>query len=693
MKKKLFLLSLIICFALIAMSVATSAAVPYVSFNYDYEGKPIQTSDIYEPNRLLVGNQLSVGDFIDPQDIFVYEGKLFVLDSGNSRIIEISEKLDSAKEIFVRDSNTQIKLEKANGLFINKSGMYIADQGNMCVWKCDSDGKVLNKIVKPDNEYFSQYLDFLPTKVTGDSVGNIYVRCVGVYQGLAIFNKDLEFQGFFGSEKVQTTSEVISSFFWKQFMTSEQKKSMSDYVPSEIYNMDMSSDNFMYTITPGSLVKGQQYKQSADSIRCLNPKGSDILNNEMPDAIAAAFENDSKRLNFIDISYDENGFINVADNKQGKIFQFDKNMRLVTAFGGTGEFLGTFTTVNAIATLGDDILVLDSTAGAITYFTPTQMGANVRKASMLYNDGDYKASLNPWKQVVEENPNFQLAYIGIGNAYYNEQEYAEAMEYYKLGSYSKGYSDAYREYRIQAVRDNYLIIIAVIVLLVIGIKLLRKYIRKARLGKEKKERSKYLMPFYIMIHPLNGFDEVYYRKKTSFLMSFAILASAIFLGVCEQQFMGNQFLMASSTAANLLKIAAIRIVLLAVFTVSNWAFCVLADGKAKLSQIWIFSTYSIIPYIICGFIRVILSHFLTSSEGVFLTIIFTVGVLWSFLLLMNAFLIFHEFTLSKAIISFVVTLIGMLLIAVLAFLAYSLMQQLIDNVLTVFSEIMFRINS
>lgn len=693
MKKKLCLLPLIICLLAGAVSMQTAAAVPYASFNYDYEGEPIRTSDIYEPVQLIIGGELSVGDFTDPQDLFVFDGRLYILDSGNSRVIEMSAGLDSAREIAVTDGGAEVRLEKASGMYVSGSGIYIADQGNMCVWVCDRDGAVINRITKPDNEYFSQYLDFLPTAVTGDSVGNIYVKCVGLYQGLAIFNKNAEFEGFFGSEKVQTTAEVLTSFFWKQFMTSEQKKAMSDYVPSEIYSMDMSSENFMYTITPGNLIKGQQYKQSADSIRCLNPKGNDILNNEMPSAVKAAFENDSKRLNFVDIAYDENGFINVADNKQGKIFQFDKNMRLVTAFGGTGDFLGTFNTVNAITSFGEDILVLDSASGTVVRFSPTEMGKNVRNALMLYNNGDYKKSLEPWKRVVGENPNFQLAYIGIGNAYYNEQNYSAAMEYYKLGSYSKGYSDAYREYRIQAVRENYIAVIAVIILLAAGISLLKRYLRRARAGREGKERSKFIMPFYIIRHPVNGFDEVYYREKTSAVMSFVILAAAVLLGICEQQFMGNQFVMASPTAANLLKIGVLRFVLLAVFTVSNWAFCVLADGKAKLSQIWIFSAYSILPYVICGFIRVILSHFLTASEGVFLTIILTVGVLWSFVLLMTAFMIFHEFTLSKAVGSFVVTLIGMLLIGILAFLAYSLMQQLAENILTVFSEIMFRINS
>ena len=55
-----------------------------------------------------------------------------------------------------------------------------------------------------------------------------------------------------------------------------------------------------------------------------------------------------------------------------------------------------------------------------------------------------------------------------------------------------------------------------------------------------------------------------------------------------------------------------------------------------------------------------------------------------------AFMIFHEFEMSKTILSLIITAIGMLLIVFLTFLLYSLYQQVSETLLTVFNEIMFR---
>ncbi len=691
MKNKIlsFVLAVMLISGLFVTNV--SAATPYISFNYDAYGNIVESPDIYEPELSITGAALGVEDFINPVDIFSFEQELYILDAGNARIVKLSEDLSSAAVIAITENGNAVNLAKASGMFVNSKNIYVADSGNNCVWICSADGTVIRKITKPDNEYFSQYLDFLPVKVTGDSVGNIYVRCTGVYQGLVIFNKDYEFEGFFGSEMVQTTAQVISDFFWKRFMTSEQRDAMADYVPSEIYNMDMTSDNFLYTITPGKMAKGADYKQSADSIRCLNPNGSDVL---VDDNLSASFTNDSMRLNFVDIAYDNAGFINVLDNKQGKIFQFDCNMQLVAAFGGTGDFLGTFRSPCAIATINGRLFVLDSTKSSITVFGITDTGNNIRSALMLYNDGDYEASLKPWLEVIKQNPNFQLAYIGIGNAYYNNQDYKKAMEYYELAAYTTGYSEAFKEYRVAAVRGNIGWIAAAIVVLVVGIKLLSALKKKKAVADSVTvERSRLKMPIYTMFHPINGFDELFYRKKMSLRLSFIPLVLLILYSVGSMEWCGSQFVITESGTTDILKISITYIAVLFVFVVANWAFCVLVDGKAKFKDIWIFSNYSLLPFILCGFIRIVLSHFLVANEGVFLTLLTIVGVAWSFVMLMSAFSVFHEFTISKSILMFVITIIGMALIAILAFLIYSLVIQVYENLVTLFCEIVFRINS
>ena len=205
-----------------------------------------------------------------------------------------------------------------------------------------------------------------------------------------------------------------------------------------------------------------------------------------------------------------------------------------------------------------------------------------------------------------------------------------------------------------------------------------------------KVRSKCQHPFFSMLHPSDGFDDLRYNHKNSLGMSLLIFLFFVLLSVAEQQFTGLQLEMYDTDNVNIVQAFLSRAAVLVLFTVANWAFCVLVDGKAKLLDIWIVTNYSLLPYIIAGYVKVILSNFLTKNEVIFLDFLMIVGILWSFVMLVTAFMIFHEFEMSKTLLSLLITLIGMLLIVFLIFLLYSLYQQVTETLLTIFNEIMFR---
>ncbi len=690
-KKSLIVVLSVLVLSLL-FSIQCAAIVPYSSYNYDSNGEVGESVDIYETSVVLSGEMLGIGDFADPSDFYCDGDILYLLDAGNNRVVVINLS-DSTAEVFtIKDGEKQISLSKDGSIFVDEAKtVFITDSGNKCIWLCDLQGNVLEKITRPDSEYLSDSIEFLPKKIIGDRVGNIYVQCTGVYEGFLIFNEDREFTGFFGSEKVGTSSSVLSSYFWKQFMTAEQKETMANYVPKEILSMDITYDNFLYTITPTSAVGIT--KVAADKIRCLNPKGTDILESFMSNKVEAAFNFENRYLNFIDLAYSESGYINVLDNRQGRIYQFDKNMQLITAFGALGSYEGTFTSPVAIEACGDDILVLDNLKNNITIFSITETGKTVHKALGLYNDGNFKESMEPWLEVTEKYPNFQLAYMGIGNALYNEGEYKEAMEYYEIAKDTEGYGKAYKEYRIIAMRENAIWIAIAIAAVFIAWKLIKKFAgSKLPTMKSLYNSTGGGIMVYSVFHPFNGFDRIRTRKLSSSLFCVITFILLIILGVCEQQYMGKSFSMAESYETNLLGVIAVRAALILLFTVSNWAIGALSDGKANFSQICHFTFIALIPYIACGFIRVALSHVLVSSESIFMTITLAVGVIWALWLLMTAFSSFHEYELGKGILIFIITIIGMFLIVILGFLIYSLAQNVIDFVKTVFSEAVFRIN-
>jgi hypothetical protein len=89
-------------------------------------------------------------------------------------------------------------------------------------------------------------------------------------------------------------------------------------------------------------------------------------------------------------------------------------------------------------------------------------------------------------------------------------------------------------------------------------------------------------------------------------------------------------------------------------------------------------------------VNIFLSNVLTREEGVFLALLTIVGVLWSLVLLISAFMIFHEYEFGRAVCALILTVVGMLICVALLFLLYSLAQQFISTILTVFNEMIFR---
>src|SRR5690606_18758197 len=113
--------------------------------------------------------------------------------------------------------------------------------------------------------------------------------------------------------------------------------------------------------------------------------------------------------------------------------------------------------------LNQDILVLDGEKRNITQFRLSEYGSLVREATILYNQGLYEEAAVIWRTVSKRNNNSSVAHAGIAKALEKEENYSEAIKHFKQGSDRKGFSNAYGQIRIQAVRDYLPTIMTVII--------------------------------------------------------------------------------------------------------------------------------------------------------------------------------------------------------------------------------------
>ena len=128
------------------------------------------------------------------------------------------------------------------------------------------------------------------------------------------------------------------------------------------------------------------------------------------------------------------------------------------------------------------------------------------------------------------------------------------------------------------------------------------------------------------------------------------------------------------------------------WTIVNWAISTLFDGKARTKQIWFFSSVALFPYSISLFIKVILSNVLVSDEGIFLSWIVYIGIAWSVFLLCVALMIIHDYSFGKVILSSIFSIIGIIVIAFIAVLVFSLFQQIYGFFQDIVSEIIYIIS-
>jgi hypothetical protein len=142
---------------------------------------------------------------------------------------------------------------------------------------------------------------------------------------------------------------------------------------------------------------------------------------------------------------------------------------------------------------------------------------------------------------------------------------------------------------------------------------------------------------------------------------------------------------------NVLRLAGITILPFLLWTVANWSVCTLFDGDGKYRDIWIISSYSLLPYVILSFLSVALSNVVTIDEGIFVGWIDVIGMGWSIMLLLSGLMTIHQYSFLKTVSTSTLTVVGVFLIVLTFLLVFNLYQQVFQFFHIVFREITYRL--
>lgn len=703
--KKLFKALVCITLTILIMTAGFSAsAASFQERNGQGKTVLVQQKDVFTSKLYLEGQDLGIGAFNAINDICVCGDYIYLLDSGNSRIVVLDKNYKFIRVIdHIANGEEALDLSSANGLFVTAEGtIYIADSTNEYVVVINAAGTVSKIITKPDSAIVPDDMEFKPTKVVEDEDGFIFILCEGGIYGALVFNSKYEFCGFFGANLTSATVlDAIKNFFVNTLKTDAQYEYSLRELPYEFDDI-YEKGGFIYTATANS-------ESGKGQLRKLSYSGINILNRDGESADSFAFGNGETITlidkhpateHFVAIAVDDNGYIYGLDSTYGRVFVYDETCNLVTAFGGgkgLGEQVGTFQNAAEIAINGQEVLVVDSTTNSVTVFGLTDFGELLFSAMAKTEDGDFEGAYPLWLQVKEQDGYNQMAYVGIANYYIAVEDYENALKYAELGYERDIYERAFEQVRLNLLADNFAIIFIVAILAVAGI--IAYLIWRKKHPREKREPGIAMTTLLAPWRPIQTSLKMRaLRKQKSKQLNIYVLISVgimllMFIGkVLETTWGGFMYTNFDPDKYNSAMVFITTVGIAALWCVVNWGLCTLFEGKGTFKEIVIVTGFALIPQIIYSAFFIVASHVLVYSEQTILTGAQAICWLITIVVLLVELTIIHDYSFFRALGMSLVTIVGMILCAFLILLVLTLFQDVIEFIRSVYNEVVYRNN-
>lgn len=195
-----------------------------------------------------------------------------------------------------------------------------------------------------------------------------------------------------------------------------------------------------------------------------------------------------------------------------------------------------------------------------------------------------------------------------------------------------------------------------------------------------------------MVHPFNGYWDLKYvrSQKTSLILSFGILFMLILTNILGSQYSGFLVNLNNPRYLNSLLEAVYVLVPVLFWCVANWSLTTLMDGEGKFAEIFITTCFALFPIVLINFPWIWISNFISAQESSFYYFFKNFAVIWSGLLLFVGIMTVHQFTPAKTVGTILLTVVAMAFMAFLTLLFFSLLQQMIVFVSTIYQEIVLR---
>ena len=705
-KLKMGMLFLLLLAVLCGTMTVSAAEAPYETYVFAYDSSVQITPNAYLPAEKIA----AFGETLlkNPSDMVVDEerGLIAIADTGNNRIVLLNRNFEVTGTIgpFTLPNGREDTFDSPSGVFITEEDwLVVADTNHGRLVVFDKDNRYLRTIDGPPAQVLPENFKYNPISVAVNAAGQFYVVSKNSNMGVMALDGDGGFQGFIGAQRVASNAAQL---LWRAFMTEEQLARSVQFVPVEYSSLTIDHKGFVY-VTCSSIDRFELYNtihsRSMDStyapVKKINPAGTDVLrrNGFFPPAGDINFspydgEEAVGPSQISKVILLDNGMYMLLDSYGNKLFTYDSSGNLLFAFGGKGEALGLFSRLSAAAAWGDELLALDAETGAITVFRKTAYGALLDEVIGYQENREYDKAQGLWNELLGENNNFDLAYLGVGKALMEKGDRTGAMKYFELINNKLYYSKAYGLYRQEILqRWGLWILLGVLILILLAVWVFRKIAvhNQKTLASPAggRLRDALLLGFYVIFHPFNGYWALKGEKRggvrsATILLALACLTQAI-AAAASGFLSGDEEASVGSGVLNLLAP-------LLLWCIANTCFTSLMDGKGSFRDVYVAVGTSTLPVTLLVLPCTVVSHFLILEELPILAMVTNVAYIWMAALIFFSMITVHDYTLGKNVLVSILTVLGMAFILFLLFIFVSLIGRMISLVSAVGTELSLR---
>ena len=674
MKKLRRIFAMLLCLVMMA-GMTASAETPYKTYTVDGYGYVLETQSAYNPLAAIT----KVGEtaFVSPMDMAIgKDGNLYIADAGAHVILICSRDGEQVGSI------GEGVLQTPTGVYVTEDGtVYVADKDAKKVFVFDAQGNVTAEYGKPDSPIYGNSMDFKPTKVVANKTGTMYIICEGNMNGIVQLSpvEGGSFLGYFGTNY---TSLSPFQMIQRVILTDAQRAQMLSNIPSTPTNLHIDDTGLIYTVTQGD---------KETSLKKLNIAGKNLLDSDpyyadLPAAVTTGNYNN----------------ILVADS-DGYIYEYNEDGELLFMFGGRDDGrqrVGLCNKVEAIAVDEDDRLyLLDSDKKQIHIFEPTEFTNLLHESLYLFSKGQYTQSKEPLSKVLQMNSMFDYANQAMGHAYLQEENYEQALKYFRLAKSFEGYSDAFWEVRNIWIR-NYLVaavlVIAAVIVLIRGGKSLY---RKKYANRPTTQTGEHILlgqlrySLYFMRHPMDGCYGVKKEGKNSWWCANILLGTFILISILEKYCSGFLVKTVREGRYDLITDIGKVLVIFIGLTACNYLVVTIHEGEGFFKDLYCAYAYCLTPYIVIKPFVILLSNVLTYNEVFLISFANIIVWTWVVILILLTLKEINNFTVGETAKALAITAFTVLILTLLVCIIYVLFSQVIDFVITVVREVVYRIGN